>query len=543
MIFSFSVFADTIKHEVVHIKRGSIGMNLSPVTDWSTAYPFLNFVKHARPFSDGKGGELELDKFGWVKRLKKGQEANLFFLTVDKNRLPYKKYIVRYKGKGKITYKYAAKKIKKIGQNTDLIKVDDSVDGGYAVLTIVKTDPNNYIRDIEVIPEKYISEYNDGEIFNPEYISFLKQFRVLRFMNWMKTNDSKQKKWEDRPVVENYSWSTSWNNKGVPLEILIALANKTGVDPWFNIPHMADDDYVYKFAKLIKDQLNPSLTAYIEYSNEVWNWGFSQAKYTTDAAINKWGKKVVTAGMQWHGMRTAQICDIFKKEVFVSDSNRIHCTLGTQAVWKGLEFYALECPAWVKEGNQPCYKHGIDSLSIGGYFYGCLNGAPEEGREEKTELIRSWFKEKDGGMRKAFEQIESAKHFRCNGMTLDKIGDIYAYHHKVAKEKGLELIVYEGGSHVMSNGYGKVMNDPEFIKFFIAINRHKYMKKLYMKNFESWKSNGGTIFLHFYDIGKPSKWGSWGALEYINQSTTPKMEAIKEFNDKYKCWWKNCEIR
>ena len=534
--------SDTFNHQEHNTHKGSIGMNLSPVTDWSTAYPFLNFVKHARPFSDGKDGVLELDKYGWVKRLKPGQIANLFFLTVDKDRLPYKKYIVRYKGKGKVIYKYAAERIKRIDRNVDLIKVNDKEEGGYAVLTIVKTDPTDYIRDIEIIPEKFISEYNDGEIFNPDYIEFLKQFRVLRFMDWMKTNNSEQEKWSDRPLVKNFSWSTSWSNKGVPLEIMIALANKIDADPWFNIPHKANDEYIYKFAKLVKQDLKPTLTAYIEYSNEVWNWGFSQTKYTTEAAINKWGNNVVTAGMQWHGMRTAQICDIFKKKVFISEPHRIHCTLGTQAAWKGLEYYALECPAWVKEGNQPCYKHGIDSLSIGGYFYGCLNGAPEGGREEKTELIRSWFNEKDGGISKAFQQIESARHFECSSITLDKIGDIYAYHHKVAKEKGLQLIVYEGGSHVMGNGYEKVMHDPEFIKFYIAINRHKNMKNLYLKNFETWKSNGGTLFLHYYDIGEPNKWGSWGAIEYLNQSITPKLEAIKEFNAKYKCWWKNCEI-
>lgn len=35
---------------------------------------------------------------------------------------------------------------------------------------------------------------------------------------------------------------------------------------------MADDDYVTNLAVLIKQNLNPNLNAYIEYSNEVWNW-------------------------------------------------------------------------------------------------------------------------------------------------------------------------------------------------------------------------------------------------------------------------------
>ena len=59
---------------------------------------------------------------------------------------------------------------------------------------------------------------------------------------------------------------------GVSLEYQIALVNTLNVNAWFNIPHLADDDYIQNMALLIRDTLNPSLKAYIEYSNEIWNW-------------------------------------------------------------------------------------------------------------------------------------------------------------------------------------------------------------------------------------------------------------------------------
>ena len=34
--------------------------------------------------------------------------------------------------------------------------------------------------------------------------------------------------------------------------------------------------------------------------------------------------------MQWHGVRTAHICDVFKREVFGDQSSRVRCVLGTQ---------------------------------------------------------------------------------------------------------------------------------------------------------------------------------------------------------------------
>ncbi len=524
-IYVYATFSNSTELHPVNNKKSSIGMNLSAINDWSTAYPFLDFVKQARKFNDGNHGTLDSDEHGWVKSLKHGQVANILFLTDNQNTLPYQYFIVRYQGNGKLEYRFAAKKIKNLGKHSDLIKVNLNKKVSFGAVTIVNTEPSDYIRNVEVIPKKFISNYDSGEIFNPDYIKFLKQFHTLRFMDWMKTNGSSQANWEDRPHVSDSTWS----KKGAPLEIMIALANKTGSNPWFNIPHKANNEYVRNFAKLIHEQLNPGLTAYIEYSNEVWNWGFAQTKYATEMGIKRWGKKTPMVGIQWYGKRSAEICDIFKKEVFADNPNRIHCVIATQTAWKGLEKFALECPAWVKEGHDPCYQHGIDSLSITGYFRGCLDGAPRKGQKEYVELIREWIHEKDNGIVKAFQQIETGKYFSCN-LTLNKLADLYQYYHSVSSKYGLSLTAYEGGSHVVANGYRKVRNDDEFINFSIAINKDKKMYDIYRKNFLLWKQNGGTVFLHYNDIGLPGKWGSWGAIEYLGQKSSPKYQAIMDFN-------------
>jgi hypothetical protein len=82
-------------------------------------------------------------------------------------------------------------------------------------------------------------------------------------------------------------------------EDIIALANETGVDVWINVPALASDDYVCRLARLFRygeqgdtsntacDPSAPAGTAttspinntskiYVEYSNEIWNWGFHQ---------------------------------------------------------------------------------------------------------------------------------------------------------------------------------------------------------------------------------------------------------------------------
>ena len=52
---------------------------------------------------------------------------------------------------------------------------------------------------------------------------------------------------------------------------MIELANETGAEPWFTIPHLATDATVAAMARQIRDELAPGRTIYIEHSNEIWN--------------------------------------------------------------------------------------------------------------------------------------------------------------------------------------------------------------------------------------------------------------------------------
>lgn len=53
------------------------------------------------------------------------------------------------------------------------------------------------------------------------------------------------------------------------MEAMLDLANRLDADPWFCIPHLADDDFVRRFAELVKQRLEPERSVYVEYSNEV----------------------------------------------------------------------------------------------------------------------------------------------------------------------------------------------------------------------------------------------------------------------------------
>jgi hypothetical protein len=260
------------------------------------------------------------------------------------------------------------------------------------------------------------------------------------------------------------------------------------------------------------------LKAYVEFSNEMWNWSFDQTRYASQQAKARWG--IGGNGyMQWYGMRSAQTSDIWEN-VFGDEKHRVVSVISTQTAWQGLENAVLDSPKWVAEGNEPPYKHGIDAYAITGYF------GRELGLAENTTTVESWLTEPDGGFSKAFEQLRYGNLLQ-NSKSLVEVKDLFNYHANVARERGLQLVGYEGGQHIV--GVSGVENNTALTNFFIELNRRPEMYDLYTELLNSWEDAGGTLFTHFSDISEPRKWGSWGSLEYLSQDGSPKYDALIDF--------------
>ncbi|WP_206602931.1 hypothetical protein [Leptolyngbya ohadii] len=513
-----------------------LGTNLAGIADWSSQIPFLDLMKSSRAWitqcNDDDPGcndawdtqefdRLDLDEQGWVKSLPAPEDSPRFtkvstFLFNGLERYPYDQYVVLYEGEGKLEYGFDAKQDEAASQpGRDVINVAHG--SGAVLLTVRETDPNrsgNYIRNIHVVPIAYEQTFRQ-QIFNPQFLERTRKFNALRFMDWMQTNNSEQKEWSDRPQVEDATYAI----QGVPLEIMVELANQLQANPWFNIPHQATDEYITSFARLVKERLDPQLKVYVEYSNEVWNWQFRQAHYALEQGQTRWGKDKGDAYTQWYGMRAAQMSDLWKRE-FGDEGDRVIPIIATQEAWQGLEEGILNCPYWVAEGNRPCYQHGFTAYATAGYFSGDL------GNPEKISTVESWLREPDGGIGKAFEQLG------MNGTNGNSVGDAaksFEYHANVANRYGLNLVAYEGGQHL--TGREGIENNEAIVNFFTALNRHPRMGECYTELLNQWKAAGGTLFMHFSDIGQPGKWGAWGALESVLQTRSPKYDALIDFID------------
>ncbi|MBW4513734.1 MAG: hypothetical protein KME11_00745 [Timaviella obliquedivisa GSE-PSE-MK23-08B] len=517
----------------------SVGTNLNGIADWSTQQPFIDAFKSSRSWitqcqtgepgckgnwSTDEFGKLNLDQSGWVKSLPAPADpaeytrvSTLLFRDLA-GQYPSGKYLVLYAGEGTIEYGFDARKDESTSKRgRDVLLVTPS-DAGI-LLTITATDPRktgNYIRNIQVIPEQYEQTYRT-QIFNPVFLERVKKFKTFRFMDWMQTNGSEQGNWDTRAKVTDATYATG---KGVPLEVMLDLANRMGVDPWFTMPHKASDLYMTNFAKLVRDRLNENRKVYVEYSNEVWNWQFPQAQFALQEGKSRWSVEGDVFA-QWYGFRTAQMSDIWK-QVFGRQRSRVVSVMGTQTAWRGLENAALDCPLWVAEGNKPCYQHGIDVLAIAGYFGGSLG----QGASQAT--VEAWSNEGEVGFKKAIAQLNQGSLLPSEGYddSIKGLTDSFRYYQNVARSRGLQLVAYEGGQHLVNS------NNPKLSEFFISLNRRPEMTDLYTQLLEAWKQAGGTVFMNFSDIARPGKWGSWGALEYVGQERSPKYNALIQFIDR-----------
>jgi hypothetical protein len=523
----------------------TLGTNLSGVSDWSSQMPFTDLFKMSRgwitqcaywvanpdpgctgQWDTGEQVLLDLDTNGWVKSLPKPEDTPIF-TRVSTYWAMYPefkggRYVVLYDGAGTLSYSFSAHKVAaESRQGRDVIDITPDANNGTAILmTLTATDPQhsgNYLRNIRVIPAAFEATYVQ-QVFNPDFLDRTRPFQVLRFMDWMSSNSTTLSDWAQRPKAADARYT---QGLGMPLETMLSLSNTLDRDPWFNMPYRANDDYMRQFAASVRDTLKPGRKVYVEYSNEVWNTIFPQSTYALQQGRALWPDAVAddhTIRLNWYGKRTAEMCHIWK-EAFGNDANRVVCVMGGQAAWTYPAEQALDCPLW-QEG--PCTNYGIDALAIAPYFGGHL------GDHAVSSELEGWLTEADGGLGKLFEELQ-------HGNVLSNSPDVGAVqavsgwisnHKQVAQQRGLKLISYEGGQHI-ADIWGTLST--AVTNLFSQANRDPRMGQLYSEYLDVWKQQGGGLFMNFTDIGTPGRYGAWGALEHVGQTTSPKYAALLQY--------------
>jgi hypothetical protein len=548
--------------------RSPLGLNLGAVNYYTPEQPFLNVFKttgtnasnpaggwithSAGSWDTSEEAYLQLDANGFPTTLTASasdpnrpqlftQVCTLLLFNLPQSNagtgLPYRagNYIVNYDGRGAMSYGFDAVLLSS-SPGRDVIRVATPTYEGGVLLCITSTDPKhtgNNLRNIRVAFAEEEGLLDAGQIFRPGFLQTLQNFRVLRFMDWGMTNNNTISSWSNRSQATDAGYGTA---TGVPWEIDLALANLVGADPWLCIPIAADDNYITQLATLAHGKLNTNSDIYVELSNEVWNGSFSQYQYGASRGQALWpAAEAFQANRNWYGMRTAQMCDIWKS-VWRGDVSRVHCVLGAQTVNPFIATEALNCPLWTGSGNAPCAKHHITDVAIGWYF-GFSVPATWSPLTRAQQLNNLFTELNQGGLIPG----------DYPGGFLKQASDWEAAYAVALKPYNLPIIGYEGGQ-----SFSGIFASPQYtsgswaVNLYIAANRDPRMQAAYLTALNAWKANGGHNASQYDDVSAPNQWGEWGALESFRDTTSPlttappKWQGLENFISANPCWWSGC---
>ena len=522
----------------------TLAFNLTGVSNFSPQMPFLDLMKTAREWlghEEGQWGgmpyeELQaagvLDENGWPNSIPDG--LSKIGLVWDWNDQPLAEdgrkgvYVLTYEGEGTL----------ELGGDATILSQEDgkivfeSVDGNTFSLNILETDPEGtgeYVKDIAIVREDQMELYEAGAIFNPDWLSFVEDSRQFRFMDWMKTNNSTVSEWSDRATVDDYSWKAN-----VPVEIMVRLANETGVDPWFTLPLHATEEYVREFATYVRDNLDPRLKATVELSNETWNWAFQQTRDIRDMMEADWGLSAGHKAMGGYYAKLATEAVLVWDDVFGAESEtRLVKVLGTQMADDNRTRKILEAELWFEQEpeNAVAPSEVFDAIAVTTYF-----GNTTMGNEAlRDELIAKIADPNVDAAQWFAEQLMDPEYPR----SVPQVAALLQEQKDTVSQHGMDLILYEGGQHVHHSFAVKTLTEEAIAAlqdFMIDFVRSDHMADLYTELWSAWQDIGDGAFMQFGDVGTMSKWGSTSLLGSLDDST-PRADALTELNETTPNWW------
>ena len=493
----------------------SIGANLDGLADWSRSLPYVNLIRQARTWGTPDkpwDGNATFDPItGWP--------SSDFGIVLASDSADFGgAYLFYAKGNAEISIdldsaSYVSDKTYDASTNT-LTAVINIVQNASQVLISCRNTTGPGLQDIAILQPGYniTAKSNITNLM----LTHLSRFSIVRFMDWVGTNGNSEVNWNDTTPI---NWPQYTSPKRNPWQTIPYIANQVGksTNIWINIPISATDDYILHVAQIMFSDLDPTHNIYIEYSNEVWNYGFSQAHTNVDLANDS----VVNHGdpyhlnydncsnvYYWAIRRTAyqikHIADLFKT-VFGQDNvgqwKRVRPILAEQAAWPFVFMLAVDYLN-VVHGPPSTYLHGV---AVAPYFN---LGDYSKWTNLTTDQVLDAFEANIQSM--APEQGWSEK---------ESLGvhAVYASWYK------LVVHGYEGGPDT-NNGCGDCSFDAK-----INATRHPRMTDICVKYLNAWYGFGFQELNWFVaGAGAVSKYGSWTVLEDMREETL--IETTHMFN-------------
>jgi hypothetical protein len=501
-----------------------IGMNLESVVDWSPAWTFTDAFKASRgwiaqefntstwetAWDVGATNPIRVDPNGNPTQLTtrvnaagqtiRQMAATLMFRDTGAAH-PAGTYRAEWDGTGVVTFGFDARVIASgrmaSGRGFADLEVTPSESG--ILMRVEQTSPADPVRNFNVWMPDYGGQRFAGQRwqpgasfspFHPLYRERLAPFGTIRFMGMQETNTSDIRTWADRRDASDIRQGSGAEGSpseplanGMSLEYMVQLANDLDADPWFNMPHMADDTFVRNFALSVRDHLEPGRKVYVEWSNEIWNfgWGFEASQWVMDqtrlpqnAGLDNW---------QVAGREAKRDLDIWSG-VFAGQPSRL---VRVAAGWAAND--------WVTNRVVESMGGSFDAIAIAPYF------SPDDARRATYTTATTV----DTILADSRAAVGTAVAW---ARTHQALADTWS----TRLGRDIQLVAYEGGPHMDGR------NAPYQDAFYRAVNDPR-MGEIYRDYLKTLDAAGMDLFLDFQFTGQPgaSSWGDFAKLHRMDE--------------------------
>ncbi len=203
---------------------------------------------------------------------------------------PAGRYVLLYDGVGTFSFDAGGEFVEDLSAPGRLV-IDLAHHENGLRFTIESSQQGDHVRNIRLMQEAFEQVAAPTRpVFHPDYIGLIADLAgPIRVMDWLDTNVNQQVDWDDRRLPSRYTQAleSSGAERGVAWELLVALANESQRDLWICVPHRATADYIQRLAELLRDQLDPALRVWVEYTNEAWNDDFAAWHWIDSGQIRR----------------------------------------------------------------------------------------------------------------------------------------------------------------------------------------------------------------------------------------------------------------
>lgn len=473
----------------------SEGCGVAPggITHWSAQWCFVDAFKQSLPWRSSDGDRpLELDERGWVKRLAPGQQAWSLMYAEAAPHYPGGPYVARYRGRGELRFSGAARVVQS-APGRILLEVDPAR-GGLRV-DLLATDPNDYLRDLEILPASFEQAARD-QPFHPRFLELLRGFDVIRFAHLMQCGGDGPRTWEARITPAH---QTQAGPKGIALEYAIALCNRLDADAWFTMPVNSNPAYFRAFAQAVRDGLEPHRRVYVEYGDDVGVWPTRSSQYCIHQGLRlglseDWGQ----ARSRYYARRSAELFAIWN-EVFGDDERRI-------TVLNPIDEEACT----YADAAQGADAGGV--VTIFGQEFGKLPNV-DHLLGTDLETLMDELEEDAHVSPKVIDTITRARRFGLQPVSF-YMTPIICPLGPIAEQRGPEV-----QAQVEARTVGMLT--------------HPRMESIFRQYIRSWREAGGGLWIHNGLVAAPTRWGWFALLQHMDEDPagSPKFRAVQAARD------------